>query len=59
MRVFRVLDNKSIVNAEKWVVLDPNFWYDSLIEIGVKIDVFELFLSKRIVKTDFDCYFLV
>ena len=32
--------------------LTPCFWYDFLIEKGVKIDVFELFLSKSIVNAE-------
>ena len=52
MGYFKVLDDKSIVNADSRLFLTLIFWYDSLIEIGVKIDVFELSLSKSIVNAE-------
>ena len=59
MGVFKVLHDKSIAKANSglfWTLfLLVRFPYRNRGEI----DVFELFLSKSIVKTDFDPYFLV
>ena len=52
MSYFKVLNNKSIVKADSRLFWIPIFKYNSLIEIGVKIDVFELFLSKSIINAE-------
>ena len=44
MRVFKVLDNKSIVNAKNGVFLTLIF---STIEIGVKIGYFHTFPKQK------------
>ena len=46
MRVFKVLDDKSIVKADSRLFWAPIFSTIPLIEIGVKIDVFGKTLRK-------------
>ena len=57
MRVFKVLHDKSIIKADSRLFWTPIFLYDSLIEIGVKIVVFEHFLSKIIVNAENGIFF--
>ena len=62
MSYFKLLDDKSIVKLKKLVVLDPYFWYDSLIIIWGEMGYFKVLDDKSIVKAVLDYfgpYFLV
>ena len=57
IEVFHTFSKEKYRDCRIQGISDLYFQYDSLIEIGVKIDVFELFLSKSIVNADNGVFF--